>query len=255
MGRAEVGTPSPSQDAWRTELAKVKGIDLDAQYSLERTGGDLFDMVRVGRRIAFLLTDIAGRRPDVDPILAEMRRVFRMSAAALFSATDVNLMEAMEALIHEINQALVDAAKGVRFAPTMVGCYDEQLGVMAYINAGGQAAIIRDSEGTRPLPNVSMPLGLFTHLPYDASIQAFEPGAMLLVVTKGITESMEGKKPFGLEGSIQVVRNSKYESANELCGAVLKAAQRVERRRWLWSPFKSKLPREDMTALAMIRTI
>jgi serine phosphatase RsbU (regulator of sigma subunit) len=236
-------------------MGQADGVDLHAQYSIERTGGDLFDAVRVGPRVAFFLSDIAGRRPELDPISAEMQEAFRASSAELFSAPDSNLMEGTEMLVQVINQALIRAAKGVRFAPTMVGCYDLQLGILAYINAGGQTALFQDSEGTRPLPNVSVPLGLFTHLTYDASIQAFEPGAMLLVVTKGVTQSMGGNKPFGPEKVNKVLQNSKDESASGLCRAVLKAAQQFQKRRWDWLPFRGEPVREDLTALAMVRTV
>jgi serine phosphatase RsbU (regulator of sigma subunit) len=236
-------------------LGQVGGFDLDAQYSFERTGGDLFDAVRVGRRVAFLLSDIAGRRPELDPISAAMQEVFRASSAELFCGADANLMEGTEMLAQAINHALIGVAKGVRFAPTMVGCYDAQLGVLAYINAGGQTALLHDSEGTRPLPNVSVPLGLFTHFSYDASMQSFEPGALLLVVTKGVTESMGGKSPSGPERLMEALQSSKDESASELCRAVLNAAHGFEKRRWGWMPFRGKLVREDMTALALVRSV
>jgi serine phosphatase RsbU (regulator of sigma subunit) len=100
-----------------------------------------------------------------------------------------------------------------------------------------------------------MPLGLFTHLTYDASIQAFEPGAMLLVVTKGATESRSGKSALGAAGVMDVMRRSKDESASEVCGAVLKAANGFEGRRWGRLPFQKKLVREDMTVLAMVRGV
>jgi serine phosphatase RsbU (regulator of sigma subunit) len=253
MGRVDLDVPLPGQEPWRPELGQEGGVDIHAQYYFERTGGDLFDAVRVGPRIAFLLSDIAGRRPELDPILAEMQKAFRVSSVRLFSAVDVNLMDATEVLIYAVNQALIDAAKGVRFAPTMVGCYDAQLGVLAYINAGGQTALFRDSEGTRALPNVSVPLGLFTHLSYEASIQAFEPGSILLVVTKGVTESKGSKNAFGSERVMEVVQRSKYELASELCRAVLEAAHQSEKPRWQWLPFRGRLVPEDMTALALIR--
>lgn len=236
-------------------MGLVDGIDLHAHYSFEPTGGDLFDTVQVGPRVAFLLSDIAGKRPELDPISAEVRKVFRASSAELFSAVDMNLMEATEMLIQAINQALIGVAKGVRFAPTMVGCYDVQLGVLAYINAGGQTALFHDSAGTRALPNVTVPLGLFTHITYDASIQAFEPGSILLVVTKGVTESMGTKNLFGPERVVEVLESSKQASASELCRAVLKAAHQFEKRRWEWLPFRGELVREDMTAFAMVRTV
>ena len=248
MGPEELVTPLPVPEPWHAH-----GIDLHGQYSSKRTGGDLFDIVKVGPRVSFLLSDIAGKRPEVDPIAAEMQTVFRASSQALLSAVDVNLMEAAETLILAINQALIGVAKGARFAPTMVGCYDVQLGVLSYINAGGQTVLFHDSEGSRALPNVSVPLGLFTHLPYDASIQAFEPGAMLLAVTKGVIESVGGSNPFGSERILEVLQSSKHESASGLCSAVLTAAERSTRRRWDWLPFRGKLVREDQTALAMVR--
>jgi serine phosphatase RsbU (regulator of sigma subunit) len=253
MGRAEMELALPGREPWRPELGQANGLDLDAQCSSERTGGDLFDAVRVGPRVAFLLSDIAGRRPELDPIAAAMREAFRASSAELFRGAGANLMEGTEMLVQAVNHALIAAAKGARFAPTMVGCYDLQLGVLAYINAGGQTALIRDAEGTRALPNVSVPLGLFTHFSYDASMQAFEPGAMLLVVTKGVTESMGGKSPSDPERVVEVLRNSKDQSASTVCGAVLKAAQGSEKRRWGWLPFRGNRMREDMTALAMVR--
>jgi serine phosphatase RsbU (regulator of sigma subunit) len=250
-----MGLALADREPWRAELGQADRFDLHAQYDSEQTGGDLFDAVRVGSRVAFLLSDIAGRRPELDPIAEAMQEAFRANAEALFSAVDSNLMEGTELLVQAINHALIGAAKGVRFAPTMVGCYDVQLGVMAYINAGGQTAVLRDSEGTRALPNVSMPMGLFTHLTYDASMQAFEPGAMLLVVTKGVTESMGGMKPSGPERVMEVLKGSKGESASGVCQAVLQAAHGFEKRRWEWLPFRRKLVREDMTALAMVRMV
>ena len=141
-------------------------------------------------------------------------------------------MEGTELLVQAINLAIAGPSKVIRFAPTMVGCYDVQLGVLAYVNAGGQTAAIRDSDGTRLLPDVAMPLGLFTHLIYDASMQAFEPGAELLIVTKGVTQSMRGNVPFGPERVMEVLRGAKVESAEQLCREVLEAADRFKQGRW-----------------------
>ena len=254
MGLAEFGLPSLGRNPPIASPSIVDDVDLHAQSYAERTGGDFFDTVRVGSRLAFLLTDIAGRRPDVDPIVAEMQRAFRATSTDLFSAATVNLMEAAETLILGVNHALIASAKGVRFAPTMIGCYDAQLGILAYINAGGQTALFRDSEGTRSLPNASVPLGLFTHMTYDASIQAFEPGAMLLVVTKGVTESMANNTSLAAQKVIEVLQASKCELASDVCNAVLKAASQPEKRPSTWMPFRGKPTREDMTVLAMVRT-
>jgi serine phosphatase RsbU (regulator of sigma subunit) len=236
------------------ELGLVDGLDLHAHYQFDRTGGDFFDAVRVGTRVAFLLSDIAGRRETTDPIAAATQDAFRARAGELFRTGDANLNEGTEMLVHAINHAIITAAKGgICFAPTLLGCYDAQIGVMSYINAGGQTAIVRDSDGTRPLPNASLPLGLTTHMTYEASMQAFEPGARLLVVTKGVTLSMRGKTPFGPERVREVLENSKDEAASKVCEAVLEAAAAFQKKSWL--PLKRKAPVEDMTALAMVRSL
>jgi serine phosphatase RsbU (regulator of sigma subunit) len=246
--------PASDEEPRRAELGLVDGLDLHAQYYVDRTGGDFFDAVRVGTRVVFLLSDIAGKRRDAGPIAARTQDVFRAKAVELFGAGDVNLMEGTELLVQAINQAITGPTKEVRFAPTMVGCYDVQLGVLAYVNAGGQTAAIRDSEGTRLLADVAMPLGLFTHLIFDASMQAFEPRAMLLILTKGVTQSMRGNVPFGDERILEVLRSSKQESAAEVCREVLEAAHRFQKTGWHRVAFWRKRVQEDLTALAMVRS-
>jgi len=252
-GEAGVGAGGlePRRAALGLGLVDGVGVDLHGEYLFDRTGGDFYDAVRVGKRVAFILSDIAGKRPEVDAIAMAMQEAFQASAAEQLSADDANLMEGMEQLVHAVNLALIGSAKGVCFAPTMIGCFDVQLGVLAYINAGGQTALLRDSEGTRALPNTSLPLGLTTHMAYEASMHAFEPGAKLVVVTKGVIAVMRGKTRFGEAGVLEVLQQSKDKSAIEICKAVLTTAHEFERRGW---KLGRKAVRDDMTALAMVRS-
>jgi serine phosphatase RsbU (regulator of sigma subunit) len=238
----------------RSALTLVDGIDFHVQYHSDRTGGDFCDAVRVGSRVAFLLSDIAGRRRDADPVAVEAQGVFRARAAELLESTDANLMDGTALLVQALNLALMGAGRQIRFAPTFVGCYDVQLGVLAYINAGGQTAAIRDGDGARALPNVAMPLGLFTHLTYEPSMQAFEPGSRLLVVTKGVTQSMQGRTEFGAARVIEVLRDSGDNSAAEVCEKVLESARRFEKLSWAKRLRRKDEAREDMTALALVRS-
>ena len=239
----------------RAELGQTDGLDLHAQHYTDRTGGDFFDALRIGTRVALLLSDIAGRRQEADPIARAMQQAFRVKAVEVFSAADANLMEGTEVLVQAVNHALIGGAKGgICFAPTVVACYDAQIGVLAYINAGGQTAMLRDSDGTRPLPNASLPLGLTTHMTYEASMQAFEPKARLLMVTKGVTLSRRGKEHFGADQVGQVLEGSKEQTAAGLCQAVLEAAHGFRKRGWGPLALAQRPEAEDMTALAMVRT-
>jgi serine phosphatase RsbU (regulator of sigma subunit) len=246
----EVSRQSPAPSA--TTL--LDGIDLHAQYHSNRTGGDFFDVVRAGSRVIFLLSDIAGRRRETDPVATQTQLVFQSKALELLGSPDANLMDGTALLAQAVNLAVMGEARQIRFAPTFLGCYDLQLGVLAYINAGGQTAVIRDKDGTRALPNVGVPLGLFTHLTYEPSMQAFELGARLLVVTKGVTQSMRGRTEFGAERVIDALKNSRDSSASEVCMTVLESARAFEKLSWRKKLLRKDAAREDMTALALVRS-
>jgi len=233
--------------------AQIPGLDLHAEYAPDRSGGDFFDAVHIGSRVCFLLADIAGSRAETEPIAAAAQAAFRPAAANLVCPADANLMESTELLVQAVNHGLMGAARGIHFAPTFIGCYDLTLGILAYVNAGGQTAMLRDTDGTRPLPHVAMPLGLFTHLTFNASMQALEPGAQLLLVTKGVIDTLQGKTPFGPERVQEVLANCPRPSAVELTQTTLAAAHGFEKHAQNWLHFGRAPLHKDRTALALIR--
>ena len=239
-----------------TALPAVKELDLHARYHSSRTGGDFYDAVAAGPHVVFLLTDIAGVRAEAHNIAAAIQDTFRPRVPQLFTSEVINMMDTIATLAHELNQAIYSAAGGSRFAPTFLGCYNLPLGILAYINSGGQPAIFRDSEGTRILGHVTMPLGLFTHLTFEPAIQAFEPGAAMLLVTKGILESRHNHDQFGVERATVIVENAPPGAAFDLCGGVLKQAHDFRKLPWYSPanlPFAKSDRVDDLTALALIR--
>ena len=171
----------PTRTPLPTVLPPLDRLDLRACYHSARTGGDFFDAVAAGPYVVFLLTDIAGIRDEAHTIAAAIQDVFRHRAPQLFTTDVINMMDTLGTLANEINRTIYESAGGSRLAPTFLGCYNLSLGLLAYINSGGPAPIFRDNDGTRILGPVSMPLGLFTHLTFEPAIQAFEPGARMLL--------------------------------------------------------------------------
>src|SRR6202012_4778458 len=97
------------------------------------------------------------------------------------------------------------------------------------------------------LGHITMPLGLFTHLTFEPAMQAFEPGARLLLVTKGILEATHGREQFGLERVTALVETLPPGSAFDLCGAMLKQAQEFRKLPW-YSPEKLPFVKPDAHA-------
>jgi serine phosphatase RsbU (regulator of sigma subunit) len=246
----------PARTPLPTALPPIQELDLHARYYSSRTGGDFFDAVAAGPHIVFLLTDIAGTRADAHTIASAAQDTFRHRVPQLFTTEVINMMDTLGILAHQINQAIYEASSGSRLAPTFLGCFNLPLGLLAYINSGGQPAIFRDSDGTRVLGHVTMPLGLFTHLTFEPAIQAFEPGARMLLVTKGILEAQRGREQFGVERATAVLQNIPNGSAFDLCGVTLEDAHEFRKPRWYSPerlPFVKSQPAEDLTAVALVR--
>jgi serine phosphatase RsbU (regulator of sigma subunit) len=237
-------------------LPPIQGLDFHARYFSSRTGGDFYDAVAAGPHLVFLLTDIAGARSDAHTIASAAQDTFRLRVPQLFTTEVINMMDVLGTLAHEINQTLYTTAGGSRLAPTFLGCYNLPLGLLAYINSGGQPAIFRDSDGTRILGHVTMPLGLFTHLTFEPAIQAFEPGARLLLVTKGILEACHDREHFGVERATGLVETLPPGSAFDLCGASLQQAHEFRKLPWYSPrrlPFAKPERLDDLTAVALVR--
>jgi serine phosphatase RsbU (regulator of sigma subunit) len=237
----------------RANLSGVKGLDLHSRYQSPRRGGDFFDAISVGARVVFFLSDIAGTKDDAHTIAAITQDIFRARAVEIFGAIDTNLMDATTEMVHEINRALIQASKGVHYAPTFVGCFDVDLGILAYINAGGQSAILCEPEGVRPLGNASVPMGLFSHFTYEPSMQMFESGSKLVIVTKGVTHGTRGHVEFPTEDLTRLLECSKAGSAAELCEETLRAAAELRRPPWYKRLRLRREEPDDMTVLVMVR--
>ena len=151
--------PSPRP----ANLPQFEGLDVSAAYNSDRCGGDCFDGLAIGSRLVFILTDIAGRRPEVRAIAVQVQHEFRARAQALFEPSGANESESIAALAHDVNRSLIEAAHGVRFAPTFLGCFNLTLGTLTYHNAGRLLAVFHDTEGMRVLESGGFPMGLFTH--------------------------------------------------------------------------------------------
>jgi len=255
---SESGSPSglPGPSPHPVNLPHIESLDVKARYHSPRCGGDFFDGVALDSRVVFLLTDIAGRRPETHAIAVEVQNVFRTRAEELFKHSDANESEGIALLARNINHSLIEAAHGVRLAPAFLGCYNLTLHILTYYYAGHLLAVFHDAEKTRVLEPSGIPLGLFTHSTYEAAVLGFERNAKLLLVTKGITEGRRGRNIFDDERIRLLLENSNTDAAS-LCEAVLEAADGSgkhpgSRASDFFHPRKQKNS-DDLTAVAFVR--
>lgn len=257
--RSDRREPAATRVPLPASFESLPGLDLHAHYHSARIGGDYFDASVVGSRVVFLLTDIAGRRAAAHGIAAAVQDAFRKRVQDLFPAPGANESEVLTTLIQEINSALMEAGKELHSSPSFLGCYNTPLGILTFISAGCHPPLFRDGAGTRTLEGGGLPLGLFTHMTHEPAVQVFEPGAKLLLVTKGVIESRRAQTEFGMDRLKRLLANSDGSSAAQICQTVLDSSHEFRSRR---SSAVSTVLRfgkpeglEDLTAVALVRPI
>jgi len=238
--------PLPVNDPVQATAPDINGANLSAIYYGHRMGGDFYDFLRVSpRRVLFGLLDVAGRLEENHEIVSAAQETFRTAGAELFSADDINESEAMVEVCLQLNRTVLRAAGKVHSSPAFAGCYDEVLGTVCYFNAGHTPGLVRDDTGISELPATGLPLGLFSHSTCDCSTVVLQPGAAMLLVSRGIVEAKNGGEELGLNQVKAGFKQSAARNSKDMCMGVLRQVQ----------DFMCAPPvHNDVTALALFRT-
>jgi serine phosphatase RsbU (regulator of sigma subunit) len=113
------------------------------------------------------------------------------------------------------------------------------------VNAGHIPGLVRDHAGVSELAATGFPLGLFSHSTPDASIIALQPGAALLVVSRGLVEARRKATEFGLAQVKDLLLLASDRSAQEICGTVIGRIHEF---------MAHKPAQNDITAIALARS-
>jgi serine phosphatase RsbU (regulator of sigma subunit) len=237
-------TPEEVPEILYGDAPALQGADLAVAYFSSRDGGDLHDFLRVSpQRFLFGLLDVAGKREASVPVLQAAQACFRASGEEIFAAPELNESEAMIELSRRLNLEIMRAAGGVRSCPAFVGCYNEELGTVCYVNAGHTPGLLCDDSSVVELPATGLPLGLFSLAPTDSRIVAVGQKGSLAVVSRGVVEAESKNAEFGLDG-VKGVMQTGPSSAKNLSQSIL---QRVQ-------DFMHMVPKHnDVTALTLTR--
>lgn len=247
-------TPRPSVLPGRPDLS------VSARYKGSRIGGDYYDFFTISEtRMVFMLTDVAGKREQAMHIAAEVQDKMHKLAPELLSDPEANVAEGVTDLILELNRTIMQAAGGVRSAPTFLGCLDEQFGLIHYVSAGHTPAFIKsDGDVTQLDPN-GLPLGLFSHATHDAQVSVAQPGSSIVLVSKGLVETSAGRQEFGVDRVRDHLQQQSFASAQDLCHNLLDVAVRFGEQPSSFGPhlslpgFRNSNEPNDQTVVCLMR--
>jgi serine phosphatase RsbU (regulator of sigma subunit) len=240
---------------------KLATVDLAAQYKAARVGGDFFDVMHVAKtKLLFVLMDIAGKRETALHVAAAAQDVFRQCGTEFYADPNVEDGDAITHLLLEVNRAIMVAANGILCAPAFIGCYDEEITTLSYINAGHTPAILTDEQGTLLLEANGLPLGLFSHSTHDSQFCALSEGASVTLVSKGLVENKSGGQEFGIERVKKLLKkNGGFPSAADLCKHILDEVEHYQSQPSRFGP-SFQIPgfgrseTNDITTVVLMRT-
>jgi len=232
-------------DPLHANIPTVRDGELSAVYYGQRQSGDFYDFIRCSpERVLFGLFDVAGKLDEARPIMVALQQCFRATAEKLFADHGNELESMVEIWIH-LNREVLRAAEGVHSCAAFIGCYNEHLQTVSYVNAGHTPGLVRDHAQVLELKATALPLGLFSHAVPDSSMVALGNRDTLLVVSRGIVEARRRGNEFGLDGAKQFLQETEFQTAHEACVGLLARVQQ----------FMHTAPtHNDVTALSLVRT-
>ena len=145
-------------------------------------GGDLYDFVRHGDRLYFIIGDASGKGVPAALFSFMAGTVFRM-------ACGLNLP--VDEIVRRINEALVHNNEMSMFVTAYVGALDLVTGRLEACCAGHNAPVLVRPDGMVEFLPVKRrpPTGVMSGVAYAVQTTQVTPGSKLVIYTDGVTEA------------------------------------------------------------------
>lgn len=190
------------------QLPQIPGLALSAHYrTVERAGGDLYDIARVGQRMqnwiggedprwAILIGDVSGHGPAAAVVMAMFHSILHTYPRRPAGPAEV---------FAHVNRHLCAKRIDQSFITALLAFYDAQTRTLTYCRAGHHPPLLKRFPHVGPPSYLNavgdLPLGIFPEVEYHQASLQLEPGQTLVLYTDGITDAkrLDGGA-FGTEG-------------------------------------------------------
>jgi serine phosphatase RsbU (regulator of sigma subunit) len=185
--------------------------------------GDYYDVIlrpgdaRSEDRVLFVVADVAGKSIPAAMLMATFQASLRTLA---------NSRTPLAEMVSEVNRyACSNSQGGARFTTAFLAELDPATGELAYVNAGHNVPILRQSSGAVERPQVGgIPIGILQSVSYEVGTARLEIGDWLVIFTDGVVEAVKAKgDEYGEEELIRVVDSGAALAPAELLKNVLAA--------------------------------
>ena len=199
-----------------TTLPKNDQFDIAAFYkSHEQVGGDYYDVMWIDdNKLVFCIADVSGKG---------------VSAAILMSNFQANLRAgvthsvSLEALVSDLNQKVMDNAKGEKFITMFIGVYEKDCRELTYINCGHNPPFFYNNGKVEALKKGCPGLGMLDNLPLP-NVGKVKVGqkATLICYTDGLVEVENNSSlEYGTERVIDILEKHSKNSMDFLNNSLI----------------------------------
>lgn len=210
---------------------RVHGVQYAALYRFaeKHSGGDVIDVYESdAETICMSLTDISGK--GVGAALHAALVKYGIRAYASEGHTPSEVLISLNRFYQQ-NDAFEQIST---FASVFFAHVDVRTHRLHYANAGHEPVVVLHPDGRVELLDPTGPVvGILPHEPdlYTDVEIAFEPGALIVAASDGITEARREGEWFGIDRMAQIMLERRDASMREVAAEVIRAAVSFARQR------------------------
>ncbi len=153
----------------------------------KEVGGDFYDFFIRDGKLIFAIGDVSGKGVPASLVMAITRTLFRMT-----SSTD----DSPASIVGKLSNAIAENNDTSMFVTFYTGSLDLNTGELTFCNAGHDAPIIIDKDGSTVFQQVdcNIPLGVTPDFEYTNQTTILPKGCAMLLYTDGLTEAENADK-------------------------------------------------------------
>jgi phosphoserine phosphatase RsbU/P len=164
------------------DLPNDEAVQAAAWYLPHRqVGGDYYDLIRIdAHQLVMCVADVSGKGMAAALLMSNFQATLR--AMLLLGYTQ------LDKLVVDLNELVMERARGERFITLFIGTVDTHAGTIRYVNAGHNAPILWRHGQLSELKDGCIALGMLDELPFVHVGSAPISEGMLLSYTDGLVE-------------------------------------------------------------------
>jgi len=206
---------------------------------LSNIGGDIYDYIKANDDESFFcLADVSGKGIAAALLMAN----FLANLRALVNV-NTNLID----IAHQLNQKVVENARGERFVTMFLAKYNNKTKILSYLNAAHNPTLLYQNDKVTALTKGCVGMGMLDTIPHiETEDISLNDNSIMVAYTDGIIDVLDKNgNEFEIEDLNKIIKKHQHTSVELLNGAIMDSV----------ALHKGDMPYVDDIALMSVRFI